>query len=431
MLLACWPLMVLGALTPTGGLLILLGAVMTALGAALRRAWRVRRGLLLLALALLAQVPWLLPSIFGGHDATSDPGGVDAFAARAERPGGVWLTLVSGGGVWTRHVVPPSSHGLRTRPDRRRSCSWCWAARRNVAQCPGLWLAAGSGLVVAGLAHLPGGEALLTWAMAHVPGAGLARDGQKWVARGSSWWWPAPASYSPTSSAGSTNVRPTGASSVQWLRHSFRPLFVPDAPGRTWAALAPVRYSRLAPPGRGHSRTRSATRPGSVVTSWMPTGPFRGATMSPPPTRSAVGRPARGGLDALATSDADLEGGPTGRRGRWRSAGAPGRGARGRVGWVVTCPAARAVTPRWTWLRCDPRPGTGTHVRRVSSISARRKRLTHAGYRTDRPSRLVQWMRSGVSLRCWRSVAWAVTRCKRRDSRHPVPPRVRISRSPC
>ncbi len=50
-----------------------------------------------------------------------------------------------------------------------------------VRQAPALGVAAAAGFVLAGAAHLPGGEAALEWLVVHVPGSGLLRDGQKWL----------------------------------------------------------------------------------------------------------------------------------------------------------------------------------------------------------------------------------------------------------
>ena len=52
---------------------------------------------------------------------------------------------------------------------------------RVVRAEPALAVAAAVGFVLAGAAHLPGGADALGWAVAHLPGAGLLRDGQKWL----------------------------------------------------------------------------------------------------------------------------------------------------------------------------------------------------------------------------------------------------------
>ena len=125
----------------------------------------------------------MLAGVLGTAPATSDAAGVDAFAARAERAGGVWPTLLGTGGVWSPFQVPGSltswpGHLLTRagprRAGRRRRSGWPGASRRwpwplRSASC------------CAGIAHLPGGADALGWAVAHVPGAGLLRDGQKWL----------------------------------------------------------------------------------------------------------------------------------------------------------------------------------------------------------------------------------------------------------
>jgi hypothetical protein len=175
--------MAAAAITPTGGVI---GAV-TAIGvtAGLRRP----RGQVLATagLALVLQLPWLVPAAVSTAAATSDPNGVAAFAARAEHPGGVLLSILDGGGIWDSDVMPQSRAG---------ALPWLWLAvllasagygtgrliallgKRLVAT---LAVLSAAGLLVALLPALPGGAALLRAATQHVPGAGLLRDGQKWT----------------------------------------------------------------------------------------------------------------------------------------------------------------------------------------------------------------------------------------------------------
>ncbi|GAB3258728.1 hypothetical protein GCM10027425_20380 [Alteromonas gracilis] len=176
------PLVALAALTPTGGAIVALTAVVVVL-ASLRAG---PRGLALMWVLVptgLAQLPWLLPALLGGHDATSDPAGVEAFAARAERPGGVLLTLLGTGGVWSRFVVPPSlgtGFGyLVVALCLAGAVTGVLRIRRSLS---GLVSAAGLGLLLAALVSWPGGEQVARGLVEHVPGGGLLRDTQKWLA---------------------------------------------------------------------------------------------------------------------------------------------------------------------------------------------------------------------------------------------------------
>ena len=100
------PWLLLGALTPTGALLV---GVTTVIVGVRRRA---DAGLALLAGAV--QLPWLLPALLsaaGAASAVSDPAAIAAFAARAERPGPALFSLVGLGGIWDAQSVPGSREG--------------------------------------------------------------------------------------------------------------------------------------------------------------------------------------------------------------------------------------------------------------------------------------------------------------------------------
>jgi hypothetical protein len=171
------------SITPTGGLIAAAVAITVAAGTR-----RPRRDLLATtALALALQLPWLVPALVSTATTTSDSRGVAAFAARAEHPGGVLLSLLGGGGVWDRAVVPDSRGGV---------LPWIWLAvlaaaavygtptlvarlgARLVATLAALSLA---GLTLAVLPSSPAGAALVRALVDHVPGAGLLRDAQKWL----------------------------------------------------------------------------------------------------------------------------------------------------------------------------------------------------------------------------------------------------------
>ncbi len=134
----------------------------------------------LVATAVLS-VPWALPALLHGVVA-GDPHGVSAFAARADVPGGVLLSLLTGGGVWAPAAVPPGrAAGLPVAVAVLALAAL--GLRRVHARLGGpLLVTGGLGLGLALLGVLPGTSAVLRWAVVHVPAAGLLRDGQKWVA---------------------------------------------------------------------------------------------------------------------------------------------------------------------------------------------------------------------------------------------------------
>lgn len=168
----------LGSLTPTGGVLVLLVVVCTCLA----RPAAGRRAVQPIAVAVLGQLPWLLPSLLAGSGAVSDPDGVAAFASRAERAGGAVMTLVGTGGVWSPFVAPASLGSAFGHVLTGVVVIVLVVGLRGVwRRAPGLVVAAAVGFVLAALAHLPGGAETVRWAVDHVPGAGIVRDGQKWL----------------------------------------------------------------------------------------------------------------------------------------------------------------------------------------------------------------------------------------------------------
>jgi hypothetical protein len=226
-----------GSITPTGGAVLVL---VTTAGLLVARS---RRSALVLLVTVAAQVPWVLAGVLGTPPATSDAAGVDVFAARAERAGGVWVTLLGTGGVWSPFQVPGSltawpGHLLTVLVLVVLAAGGLLVARRE----PALALAAAVGFVFAGIAHLPGGADALGWSVAHVPGAGLLRDGQKWllpfvvvVA--------APAGSAATRAEAARRGRDADLGRLRPGALVLVPLvLMPDAAARTWEVVRPVTY---------------------------------------------------------------------------------------------------------------------------------------------------------------------------------------------
>ena len=148
----------LASLTPTGAL----AAAVFARG---------RRGL---AVTVLTCLPWVIAGVAAGAAGTSSAASAAAFAPRAEKYAGTLGSLLGLGGIWNGQAVPAS-----------RSAGFALFGIALFAllalawrEVPRRWL------VLAGLGF---GVALASWAgltapvIQHVPGAGLLRDGQKWV----------------------------------------------------------------------------------------------------------------------------------------------------------------------------------------------------------------------------------------------------------
>ncbi|HEX5597639.1 MAG TPA: hypothetical protein VFX61_16715 [Micromonosporaceae bacterium] len=171
------------AITPTGGLLAL--ATVAVLFTA-RARWRVAAMTVGAVVAL--NTPWMFAAWFSAAGGSSDPAGVAAFAARAENWSGPLGALAGTGGIWSAQATPASRSaaviplvtlgalalggvGFSRLRDR--------LPRGTAAR---LTLLAGGCLVLSSLGVLPGVEAGLRWLVESVPGAGLLRDGQKFLA---------------------------------------------------------------------------------------------------------------------------------------------------------------------------------------------------------------------------------------------------------
>jgi hypothetical protein len=166
------------ALTASGGLIGLLVAALILLwpGSNARRGWP------LLGAALL-NAPWLIAGLARTTAATTDPASVTAFAARDEGYGGVLPTLLTLGGVWNADVVPSSRGDLLPLAlgfvILLASCVGVVIWWRQDRLAMALVVAAVVAVVI-GLAGVVAPDAFAQ-VVAHVPGAGLLRDGQRYL----------------------------------------------------------------------------------------------------------------------------------------------------------------------------------------------------------------------------------------------------------
>jgi hypothetical protein len=171
------------AITPTGGSIVL--AVTVALVPLDRTRWR-DAGLAVGAVFAL-NAPWLAAAALTTAGGRTDPTGVDAFAIRAENWSGPLGAALGTGGVWNAQTTPASRSsalvplvtvalvvlaGLGFALVRKR-----WPG--GVASRLGL--VALVGLLIALAGALPLTADGLRWLVANVPGAGLLRDGQKFL----------------------------------------------------------------------------------------------------------------------------------------------------------------------------------------------------------------------------------------------------------
>ncbi|NYG57919.1 hypothetical protein BJ980_000842 [Nocardioides daedukensis] len=147
---------------------------------------RARDNLLLLALVLAANAPWLVSGLIHSSDATSDPGAAALFALRGEGHLPAVVTALGLGGVWNAEVVPTSREGVLGLVSTLVLVALCalgarrwWRAEtsRDRVALLVLWTI-GWGLAVLTWAA-PG---VIGWLAGHVPGGGLLRDGSRFLA---------------------------------------------------------------------------------------------------------------------------------------------------------------------------------------------------------------------------------------------------------
>ena len=171
-----------GSLSPAGGVMSVVAAVVGVASA--------RPGVRTVATTALGGVllnaPWIVAGALHGGAGRGDPAGATAFAARSEGLLPAPLAVLGLGGIWNSEVVPASRLGWPAVAALVLLLALCaaGAAAWRRAEDPPLRLAlpllAALGVVVAlaGWAA-PGAVAALGGA---VPGAGLLRDGTRWVA---------------------------------------------------------------------------------------------------------------------------------------------------------------------------------------------------------------------------------------------------------
>ncbi|MGL5863550.1 MAG: hypothetical protein ACRCY9_20090 [Phycicoccus sp.] len=169
------------ALTPWGGTL----AVAATLATAVSRQDRSLRSVLTMASVPLACcLPWMVPAVLVGG-VSADPDGAVAFALADDTGLGVWLSGLTGGGIWAEGARLPSRSLALTQAASLLGVAtalgggiW-WARRRGRAGLL-ILLAALAPATVAWLASGPAQQVLL--ALQRVPGAALVRDQHRTLA---------------------------------------------------------------------------------------------------------------------------------------------------------------------------------------------------------------------------------------------------------
>ncbi|WP_433168589.1 hypothetical protein [Kribbella sp. CA-247076] len=164
------------ALTASGGITGLIVAALILLWPGRGQVWP-------LGGAVLLNAPWLVAGLAHGGNATVDPASVTAFAARDEGYGGALPTLLTLGGVWNADVVPGNRGDLLpvifafVMLFMSAAGVVLWWRQDRIAGA--LVVAAGIAVVIAMAGVVAPG--FFADVVANVPGAGLFRDGQRYL----------------------------------------------------------------------------------------------------------------------------------------------------------------------------------------------------------------------------------------------------------
>ncbi|WP_103350862.1 hypothetical protein [Amycolatopsis sp. CA-128772] len=252
-------------LTPPGG--VLAAAVMVAAAGSRRLGQTV-------PIAVLLNLPWLVPTLLNAGGTFSDPTGVTAFSARAESWAPALVSVLGLGGIWNAETVP-GSRAMPLVPVLTLVVAavavaglWPLAKRWGKAPARSLSLLGLLGVLLASLATLPGGDALLTAATRHLPGAGLLRDAQKWVA-----WWALPLALGLALAAETAAAQlktATGRAALVAAVAVFPLVTMPDLAWGGWGRLGTAQY----PADWRTVSEKLGDRPGDVLA--LPLSAFRG-----------------------------------------------------------------------------------------------------------------------------------------------------------
>ncbi len=177
----------IGALVPTGGILLALVAVPLAIGfgSALPPS---RRGLIV-AGVIAVNAPWWLAAVRSSSLHESDPLGLVVFGARADGVGGVLTSVLAGGGVWNSEATLGSRTTVFAAMGvvvlvALAALGWQRWWRENPPEAVVLGALAVLGVLWAWISGTLGSQVWAQQIVSAVPGGGLLRDGQKWTV-----WW--------------------------------------------------------------------------------------------------------------------------------------------------------------------------------------------------------------------------------------------------
>jgi len=137
-----------------------------------------------LAALTAGSLPWLIPALL--HTVYADPGGVAAFASRADTPFGTVGSLVMLGGMWNAATVPKAYGGpwsaIWLAVVLAALAGYALIGCRRPRRWPGLTIAALVSLAIACIGITEPGRALLRGAISDWPAFAILRDAQQFIA---------------------------------------------------------------------------------------------------------------------------------------------------------------------------------------------------------------------------------------------------------
>jgi hypothetical protein len=337
------PLLVLwlafASLSPVGGLVA--GAMAVIGVAASGRA--VLRSLLWTTGAVVAvNAPWIVAGAIHGSGTVSDPTAVALFAAQGEGVLPPWAAALGLGGIWNAEVVPASRTTWVGLAATVLVVAVCVAGvrlwRQGAARADQVALAVPAVLGLALALVGAGAPDAVAWVVAHVPGAGLLRDGTRFLAL---------------------------AAPLQALLFGYGVARLAAAPKRglgvslgTALVLAPVAVmpdgwtpspSRGSTPRRGR-RWRTVGPPSTMATSCSchsrPTGGPTGTTGGGPSIRSAATSPSTTSRATRSSCPDRRSRGRTSGPGGWESTSRPSTAASWSRRWRARASAGSSRTTR-------------------------------------------------------------------------------------
>lgn len=260
-----------GALVPTGGLVLAVAALPVALGPGSRVPARMR--VVAVGLVALFNAPWWFAALRSPVSTVSDPLGLTVFGARADGPGGVLGSVVAGGGVWNSQAALGSrttwfALGAALAVVALAALGWRNRLRRHRPEMIWLSTLGISGLLWAWLSGVAGDQAWAQSVVSGLPGGGLLRDGQKWTV----FWVLLLAVTAPAGLARITRAAEPALRTFLAVALVLLPLAaLPDLAWGAFGRLAPAHY----PPAWQELRTTVAQRPlpGDVLS--LPWSAFR------------------------------------------------------------------------------------------------------------------------------------------------------------